>query len=39
VFLVRNELGFNIPENDMLHSHRRDYLKSYRLCLSGLHRA
>jgi hypothetical protein len=23
------ELGFYIPEDDILHSHRRDYIKSY----------
>jgi hypothetical protein len=26
---VRYELGFYIPENDILHSHRRENLKSY----------
>jgi hypothetical protein len=26
---VRYELGFNIPEDDILHSHRRGNLKSY----------
>jgi hypothetical protein len=26
---VRYELGFHIPEHDILHSHRREYLKSY----------
>jgi hypothetical protein len=25
---VRYELGFYIPEDDILHSHRREYLKS-----------
>jgi hypothetical protein len=28
VFPVRNELGLSIPEDDILHSHRRDTLKS-----------
>jgi hypothetical protein len=27
---VKYELGFYIPEDDILHSHRRDDLKSYR---------
>jgi hypothetical protein len=26
---MKYELGFHIPENDILHSHRREYLKSY----------
>jgi hypothetical protein len=26
---VKYELGFFIPEDGILHSHRRDYLKSY----------
>jgi hypothetical protein len=26
---VRYELGFNIPEDGILHSHRREHLKSY----------
>jgi hypothetical protein len=26
---VKYELGFYIPEDDILHSHRREYLKSY----------
>jgi hypothetical protein len=26
---VRYELGFHIPEDDILHSHRRENLKSY----------
>jgi hypothetical protein len=29
VFPVRYELGFHIPEDDILHSHRRESLKSY----------
>jgi hypothetical protein len=29
VFPVRYELGFYIPEDDILHSHRRENLKSY----------
>jgi hypothetical protein len=29
VFLVRYELGFYIPEDGILHSHRRENLKSY----------
>jgi hypothetical protein len=28
---VRYELGFNIPEDDNLHSHRRKILKSYMI--------
>jgi hypothetical protein len=28
---VRYELGFYIPEDDVLHSHRRDNLKPYTL--------
>jgi hypothetical protein len=28
VFLVRYKLGFYIPEDDILHSHRRENLKS-----------
>jgi hypothetical protein len=28
---VKNELGFYIPEDDILHSHRRGYLTSYML--------
>jgi hypothetical protein len=28
---VRYELGFYIPEDDILHSHRRENLKSYIL--------
>jgi hypothetical protein len=31
---VRYELGFFIPEDDILHSHRRDSLKSY-IVLTG----
>jgi hypothetical protein len=30
VFVVRYELGFYIPEDDISHSHRREYLKSYK---------
>jgi hypothetical protein len=29
MFAVKYELGFYIPEDDILHSHRRDNLKSY----------
>jgi hypothetical protein len=29
VLPVRYELGFYIPEDRILHSHRRDHLKSY----------
>jgi hypothetical protein len=29
VFPVRYELGFNIPEDGILRSHRRENLKSY----------
>jgi hypothetical protein len=28
---VRYELGFYIPEDDILHSHRRENLKSYKV--------
>jgi hypothetical protein len=31
---VRYELGFYIPEDDILHSHRRENLKSY-MALTG----
>jgi hypothetical protein len=31
---VKYELGFYIPEDDILHSHRRENLKSY-IALSG----
>jgi hypothetical protein len=31
---VKYELGFYIPEDDILHSHRREYLKSY-IALTG----
>jgi hypothetical protein len=31
---VRYELGFNIPEDDILHSHSRENLKSY-IALTG----
>jgi hypothetical protein len=31
---VKYELGFYIPENDILHSHRRENLKSY-IALTG----
>jgi hypothetical protein len=31
---VRYELGFHIPEDDILHSHRRENLKSY-IALTG----
>jgi hypothetical protein len=38
VSLVKYELGFYIPEDDILHSHRRENLKSYlnRPLISGL---
>jgi hypothetical protein len=26
---VKYELGFYVPEDDILHSHRREHLKSY----------
>jgi hypothetical protein len=29
MFTMRYELGFYIPEDDILHSYRRDNLKSY----------
>jgi hypothetical protein len=29
VFPVRYELGFYIPEDDILHSHRRENVRSY----------
>jgi hypothetical protein len=29
MFPVRYELGFHIPEDDILHSHRRENFKSY----------
>jgi hypothetical protein len=28
---VKYEQGFYIPEDDILHSHRREYLKSYKV--------
>jgi hypothetical protein len=31
---VRYELGFYIPEDDILHSHRSENLKSYKKCIS-----
>jgi hypothetical protein len=34
VYLVRYELGFYIPEEDILHSHRSENLKSY-IALTG----
>jgi hypothetical protein len=34
VFTVRYELSFYIPEDGTLHSHRREYLKSY-VALTG----
>jgi hypothetical protein len=34
VSLVSYELGFYFPENDILHSHRRENLKSY-IALTG----
>jgi hypothetical protein len=30
---VKYELGFYIPEDDILHSHCREDLKSYEICL------
>jgi hypothetical protein len=33
---VKYELGFYIPEDDILHSHRRENLKSY-IALTGWH--
>jgi hypothetical protein len=32
---VKYELGFYIPEDDILHSHRRDNVNSYKLNLNG----
>jgi hypothetical protein len=32
---VKYELGFYIPEDAILHSHRRENLKSYKLYLTG----
>jgi hypothetical protein len=34
MYPVRYELGFYIPEDDILHSHRRENLKSY-IALTG----
>jgi hypothetical protein len=34
VFPVKYELGFYFPEDDILHSHRRENLKSY-IALTG----
>jgi hypothetical protein len=34
VSLLKDELGFYIPEDDVLHSHRRENLKSY-IALTG----
>jgi hypothetical protein len=34
VFLVKYELGFYIPEDPILHGHRRENLKSY-IALTG----
>jgi hypothetical protein len=31
---MKYELGFYIPEDDILHSHRRENLKSYSLLLA-----
>jgi hypothetical protein len=31
MFPVKYKLGFYIPEGDILHSHRRENLKSYRV--------
>jgi hypothetical protein len=33
VFSVRYEHGFDIPEDVILHSHRREILKSYNVSL------
>jgi hypothetical protein len=33
---VKYELGFYIPEDSILHSHRRDNLKSYIALTGGL---
>jgi hypothetical protein len=33
MFLMRYELGFHIPEDDILHSHIRENLKSYKIKL------
>jgi hypothetical protein len=33
VFPVRYEVGFYIPENDILHSHRCEHFRSYPLML------
>jgi hypothetical protein len=35
VFLVRYELGFHILEDDVLHSHRREYLISFIALTDG----
>jgi hypothetical protein len=32
---VRYELGFYIPEDTILHSHRRENLKSYKMLMGG----
>jgi hypothetical protein len=32
---VKYELGFYVPEDDILHSHRREYFKSYTGCSCG----
>jgi hypothetical protein len=29
---MKDELGFYIPEDDILHSHRRENLKPYKIC-------
>jgi hypothetical protein len=36
VFPVMYELSFHIPEDGTLHSHRRENLKSYTLCITFL---
>jgi hypothetical protein len=36
VSLVRYELGFYIPEDDILHSYRRENLESYIALTTGL---
>jgi hypothetical protein len=37
VFPVRYELGFYIPQDDILHSHRLENLKSYIALTAGLY--
>jgi hypothetical protein len=33
---VKYELGFYIPENEILHSHRRENLVSYQIFIAGI---